>query len=465
MIARTAIATAMTLAVAACGGGGGSMSIAPEGPHAYTPTAGTHHSYTPYVTPSHIFSFGIDAGTTFGYIGGDLEPRENLRRVGTKNGIHYYLGVVRDGSGVSRLERYETDLKAGGGKFAPFTIQPTIHFDIALQSTTNQGLLLAVWDSIYILNDVLPPEFQIKLGTWRNDDGDPDHGEIVVRLDTAAGIRSTCGNSNAVACAQRWVLSSNHNAAHSAVIHIPNDFDTTEYTYPRSTIVHELLHALGIAGHVDSIEFPDSIMGTSGEYIPNLGHIISRIDREALQIIYMSQRTDLYNDWNEWSDTSFHLVGRTRNEALNFGVALFNGLPQPWARGVVPRIDLADNLSLAGTATWNGALLGFSGPSPVAGDASLQVNMGRLSIPNSEHDLRFRDIYFLNRFESRDADRWFHTRNIDYKVNITGNTFENVDRAGAEQGLVTGAFMGARHEHMSGTVKRTDMVGAFGGSR
>ena len=35
--------------------------------------------------------------------------------------------------------------------------------------------------------------------------------------------------------------------------------------YPRKVIVHELLHALGIVGHVDSIEFPDSIMGTSGE--------------------------------------------------------------------------------------------------------------------------------------------------------------------------------------------------------
>ena len=129
--------------------------------------------------------------------------------------------------------------------------------------------------------------------------------------------------------------------------------------FAREVIVHELLHAMGIHGHVDSVEFPDSLMGSSGEYIPNLGNIISKIDQEVLQIMYMSQRTDLYNDWGEWSDTSFHLVGRTDDGFLNFGVALFNGLPQPWVRGTLPDMDLADNAHLDGTATWSGNLSGI----------------------------------------------------------------------------------------------------------
>ena len=86
----------------------------------------------------------------------------------------------------------------------------------------------------------------------------------------------------------------------------------------------------------------------------------------------------------------------------------------------------------------------------------------------NEQDLSFEDIYFVNRFESDttdDSDRWFHTRNIDYKVEISGNNFENVKGDEYEQGFVTGLFMGAEHEHMGGTVKRTDMIGAFGGSR
>ena len=254
----------------------------------------------------------------------------------------------------------------------------------------------------------------------------------------------------------------------AAVLYIPDDFDTSEYVYPRKVIVHELLHALGIVGHVDSIEFPDSIMGTSGEYIPNLGHIISKIDREVLQIMYMNKRSDLYNDWGEWSDTAFHLMGESEDGDVSFGVVLFNGLPQPWARGVKPDTDLADNEDLSGTATWTGSLLGFSGPSPLAGDAELEVDLDTLADDDSEQDLRFRDIYFVNRAESDttdSSDRWFHTREIDYKVAVAGNWFENVKGDDYEQGLVVGSFLGAEHEHMAGTVKRTDMIAAFGGSR
>ena len=137
-------------------------------------------------------------------------------------------------------------------------------------------------------------------------------------------------------------------------LRLPDDLDTSEYMFSRKVIVHEFLHALGIHGHVDSVEFPDSIMGSAGEYIPNLVNIISKIDKEVLQIMYMSQAPWNYNEWGEWSDTSFHLVGRTDDGILNFGVALFNGLPQPWVRGTLPKMDLVDNVRLDGTATWRG---------------------------------------------------------------------------------------------------------------
>ena len=144
-------------------------------------------------------------------------------------------------------------------------------------------------------------------------------------------------------------------------------------------------------GHLDSVEFPDSIMGSRLASTSRIwAFIISKIDREVLQIMYMSQRTDLYNDWGEWSDTAFHVMGESEDGALRFGVALFNGLPQPWASGVKPDTDLADNAHLSGTATWTGALLGFSGASPIAGDAELEVNLTTLADDDSEQDLRFR---------------------------------------------------------------------------
>ncbi len=219
---------------------------------------------------------------------------------------------------------------------------------------------------------------------------------------------------------------------------------------------------MGIRGHVDSVEFPDSIMGTAGEFIPNVGFILGKIDREVLQIMYMSQLTEIYNDWDEWSDVSHHLMGKTEDGDLQFGVALFNGLPQPWARGQWPDRSLDENPRLSGTVTWNGSLLGFSGPSPIAGRSQLQVDLSTVfPFSSDEQDLRFRDIAFVNRFDSEGGDRWFHVRDLDYKVKIIGNSFHAV----SGEGFITGSFMGAEHEHMGGTVKRTDMVAAFGGSR
>ena len=456
-----AVALAAALALAGCGGGGKTalqLSAPNVGKHSYSSSAETRHSYTPYATRSRVFDYGRSVRETF--IGGDLEPREALRRYSRVNGIDYYMGTIRDGAGVSRIQRYEADLTADGGRFAPFATQPVLFMDEELRSERNRDIRIAVWNSVLILNDALPPEFQIRLGGYRSDVR-ASTGEIMVSLDSTAAIGSACG-SRAVACA-RYLRGSRHTS--SAMIHVPDDLDTAQFTQTRAIVVHELLHALGIQGHVDSVEFPESILGKTGQYFPNLGHIISRIDREALQIIYMRQRSDLYNDWGEWSDTSHHVVGRTGDEALNFGVALFNGLPQPWVRGTTPRVALANNQQLRGTATWDGALLGFSGPSSIAGEAELQVRLSTLANPNSEQDLRFRNIYFINRYESSGSDRWFHTRNIDYKVRVSGNSFDNVRGAGREQGFVTGAFMGSQHQHMGGTVKRTDMVGAFGGSR
>ena len=174
--------------------------------------------------------------------------------------------------------------------------------------------------------------------------------------------------------------------------------------------------------------------------------------------MYMSQRTETYNDWNEWSDTSLHLVGRSEDDTVHFGVVLFNGLPQPWTRGKFPDSDLADNRRLTGRVSWEGSLLGFSGVSPIAGDVELDVMLSRLDAPQ---DLKFRDIYFLNRFESDGPDRWFPTRNLDYKVDITGNGFLHW----SDKGLIRGTFLGTEHEGMTGTIKRTDLVGAFGGTR
>ena len=483
MTIRTGLALLATASVLAACGGGGSAILEGGDPLAYSNTAEVRWSYAQHDWYSHVSVWGRGEDPAEVYIGGDLEPREPLRHFYTENGIRWFIGQSRDGVGVDRLKNYEHDLltsnetdpyELSGNGFVPFVKKPSLIVDPDLNTPDNAAIWLALNDSIKIVNDALPPEYQV---AWEGvDDVSTVHsGEIVVRLVTPASIGKICGDG-AVACAQNdtnfgWnsTTRSYHEYTDSSVLYIPDDFDVSDHTYSRSVIIHELLHALGIWGHVDSIEFPDSIMGTAGEYIPNLGHVISRIDREVLQIMYMTQRTDLYNDWGEWSDVSHHLMGQSEDGAMNFGVALFNGLPQPWVRGIAPDTSLANNWRIYGTATWNGVLFGYSGPSPIKGDAALEVSLSTLGDPDNEQDLRFRDIYFLNRFESDwtdESDRWFHLRDIDYKVTVSDNEFRSIlDGDGYEQGYVIGHFLGAEHEYMGGTVKRTDLIAAFGGSR
>ena len=452
---RALAALSASLFLVACGSNEEPSTTNP--PLAYTPTASTH-TYAPHVFRSRVHANILGEI----HIGGDIEPRERLDLVAvTDDDFELYLGSSRDGVGVHRLENYEADLLASSFRngFRPFTVFPVLYLDEDLYEDEHDGLWWAIFDSHDVINDALPPEFQVRWGGPTNASS-AGFGEILVRLESPAGVRSICGE-NAAACA----MSPSRNRA---TVVLPDDLDTGEFIHPRSVIVHEMLHALGIWGHVDSIEFPDSIMGRAGEYIPNGRHIISKIDREILQIMYMSQLTRLYNDWGEWSDTSFHLMAKSADEEVQFGVALFNGLPQPWARGTIPDTSLEDS-GLTGTATWEGTLVGFSGPSPIAGSAELQVNMRTLPVNGSEHDLRFRDIFYVSRFENQDlsaeSSRWFSTRNIDYRVNFDGALFHNVRGDGYEDGWVQGSTMGSRHEHMAGTVKRTDMIGAFGGSR
>ena len=448
--------------LAGCGGGGELDAVTPGILDSYNYAGAAYQSpnYHPYETASHVHAWGDTV-----YIGGDLEPREELRQVGTENGIRFFMGASRDGVGVNRIRNYEEDLRTRDGSvlaflssdgFYPFRVRPRVW--IHDKFSEYPGTTLALAESIKILNDALPPEFQLQFaGTFSADALPADReGNIVAALLPADTLKVQCG-ADAVACAGSTILSG-ANYTRSAVLFIPDDFDTTQYMFPRMVIIHELLHALGIQGHVDSIEFPDSIMGTSGDFFPNPGFTIHRIDREVLQIMYMQQKTDTYNDYGEWSDTTLHIVGRSGDEVVHFGVALFNGLPQPWARGRLPDSALADNANLTGTVSWSGQLLAFSGPSPVIGSVELEVMLSSL---DTTQDLKFRDLYFVNRFESEGDDRWFPSRNLDYKVDISGNEFSHA----STEGLITGTFLGPEHEAMGGTIKRTDLVGAFGGTR
>lgn len=425
-------------------------------------------------------------------LGADVSPRERLPLVASSSGFNYYLGASRDGAGINRLENYARDLVTKNGTVSvyrshdglfPFRVAPVLQLKREFWEAINwqrDPEAQVAWDIILaaaeILNDALPPEFQITTASGAR--GIEDEGAITVHMLSESDMTSTCGAS-ALACAVSYrqpkrfsflnddVTRAGH-TTYAKVYFEAGSLTTDKWQTSLTLAVHELLHAMGIGGHVDSIEFPDSLMGTYGEFFPNPGYILHRIDREALQVMYFSQRTARYNDWGEWTDTTLHLMGQSQDETVRFGVALFNGLPQPWATGPIPDGLMLNPSTLQrdaqvlpgtfGIASWRGGLLGFSGVSPIGGDVALHVDLDNLTDP---HDLEFRDLYFLNRWEDQTDARWFSTRNIDYDVELWNNWFTHV----SEDGRVTGTFVGEEHDGMVGTLHRTDLIGAFGGTR
>ena len=158
--------TLTTLLVTGCGG---PMSVAPEDPQNYTPSVTPRLDYASHATTSDIHWWGKSDGSWEVVIGPDVEPREPLRHVATLNGIRYFMGASRDGVGVNRLRNYQSDLNRQdyGSGFFPFIVQPDLVWDLDLRAPENEAILRAVEDSVRILNDALPPEFQLEIYTPR----------------------------------------------------------------------------------------------------------------------------------------------------------------------------------------------------------------------------------------------------------------------------------------------------------
>ena len=93
------------------------------------------------------------------------------------------------------------------------------------------------------------------------------------------------------------------------------------------------------------------------------------MDREALRLLYgVLEPGDSPEDLGPWSSNAWRMDGIGVH--ANFGVAWRNGYAEPWANGYLPELNLADNRTLSGNATWIGTLLGFT---PDAAPSSVVV--------------------------------------------------------------------------------------------
>ena len=279
--------------------------------------------------------------------------------------------------------------------------------------------------------------------------------------------RSAFGASDAAG--QAWVHAEDDGITNSyiQISKSANVYMGDEHRRPVVLLAHEIMHALGFEGHPSSA-FDTILEGTRhvydivqrGQQQP--GSLLYPADREAVRVLYsrLDNVASLPADFGPWSATSTHLHGNGAH--ASFGVALRNGYAEPYAYGPRPDTEsLAGNRSLTGNAVWNGLLLGFTPDAKtVAGDAAIDVDLETLT---GRADFRALESWTAGMApgDAGTGTMWVDG-DLGYSIAVHGNTFK---QTGGDNGTLTGIFTGASHEGAAGTLERTDLTAAFGGTR
>lgn len=225
--------------------------------------------------------------------------------------------------------------------------------------------------------------------------------------------------------------------------------------------LHELLHTLGLQGHVSAHRFPTSIMTP----FTGMSRILPAIDGEGLLAAYTRYAPGVagedvtYQTLGAWTTETMHLRGdlTMAGTSVAFGVGFRNGLGRPWAEGVEPTVSLADNAALTGPVEWNGVLLGFTWSGrTAAGKASVVVDL-----PAMTGRAGFTDIESWAGNPGREGSGQ-DERSFTYGIVVNGNSFRN---AGGDDGTLNGLFVGSGHEGAVGTLENGTLTAAFGTAR
>ena len=339
-------------------------------------------------------------------VGGDVRPsRDALSPAGTHDGVAVSSGRVLDGENAERVKDYLKIYAVYSSsledpELQTFNVKPVIR----IRDKTPDRYIDDIIKTVQLINVALPYEHRITISSERaphsvepvceGDDciyytNDVPRGQIFVGVapqstwpiyartgeDSLAGITNQGAGIGGVGpAATVWVntaaLDNNH-------------------AYIRIILAHEILHALGMAGHPELEDF-QSVMNSAVPWErTNQVYHLEKIDVDGLHAVYTrfydgSRYADYDpNGLGSWTDVSFHLRGDIE-DGVSFGASSRNGLIQPWAHGPSP----SSNLSGMGSAGWSGRLLGFTSNSEsLAGAADLTINLvtlrGRIRLHQS----------------------------------------------------------------------------------
>ena len=178
----------------------------------------------------------------------------------------------------------QVEQSALNGGLYPHAKEPTLTFDIDFikrlkaKDTTAENAATAIARAITLVNKELPPEHKIRTVKFDQE------ASIIVKLvqhgdtfsDDCAGERFGCADS---------ILDFDSGHTKSSTIYIADTYAKEQTDFLWTMVLHELLHALGIQGHVEHESFPKSVMNHKFA-VRHTGDTLPPIDAEILKRMY-----------------------------------------------------------------------------------------------------------------------------------------------------------------------------------
>ncbi len=449
------------LMLVGCGGGGeGGGDSSGTGPPAntsyrtYAGVTAADATHMPTYQDGRLLRVGVDHG--------ELPSSLPTQSVPGLPGVEFRYGQLSDGVGATKLRDFLSSVGNVGERRGGYEVRV-----IGPSTATQRNRVLA---AVQLVNAALPLDARLSVGSPLPDFSLQD-------TVNSRGRYFRSGRELPETIHVEFVPSEDHYdplgiAATSWGDYVQFNAGASELENELSMVLitaHELMHTMGLRGHVGGSRF-DSLIGggervfdgyvqPSEEYAALLARRptsgLYPVDREALRALYGPLRNGGGPEsLGPWSSTSDHILVDTDVGA--FGVrASHNGYAEPWAYGTRPSTDLANNRALSGSVTWQGGLVGFT-PSrtPTLGTAEIAVSLGTMTGSATFDDIQ---TVALDGSTAQWGDG-----DLAYTIAVTGNAFR---QTGGDAGTLTGIFTGRSHEGAAGTLERSDLTAAFGASR
>ena len=444
---RAAVLAALCVsAIASCGGGRASPPVAE--PMSFTLPEKENGQYStaklPPVTSQDVRRMPIyHDGRGYLFVGLDqrfhtrLGTRTDAERGNTGIEFGTTPTVVTD----KKLRRY-----LSYKEYRVFEMAPSLYFENSSGTIADRERVLT---AVQILNASLPKEHKIRiLSNFPKE----QHGTISVEF---------IPTSEEVPLGQTVVTRETYKTIAYAEVRISDTYANLSEERALHTILHELIHALGLTFHPFPTH-PSILVSTHEEAHRHKQEqplsILFPIDRAMLNAMYRGEPPYAFGPWEE---ESLHIHGMGTH--AGFGVALRNGHAEPYSYGYQPTRNFVDSpgMQSVSNVSWEGTLIGLTPDSAaVVGDAAIHVNVSTLAGTANFVSLESWTPYLTP--GEKGTGTKFLDGGLNYHITVDGNTFRET---GGDKGILTGIFTGQNHEGAAGTLERDDLTAAFGATR